>query len=280
MQRLTTRPVPTVTSAVVTPADMLKRAVQLGQAAHESLLQYVFHGAGYILLVSHFKDSKAEGYLSRTAAADYLEEQLEKKLGVSSRQLRTYTSLINDIVRGLTGSAKMFGPTIQECGLAKTPEKIAQILHSWVESVKDRKIESLNGLREAFGYYTPGTARAKPMTAERANNAIERTMDTIIEKGVEKGKVSTSDIGSKIVKVVPDQSALFAGQIEAVTDIKVLEHVMHVAEKRIKELRDIQKKLALTERATAAVKASAKAAGKGNGKTPAKKAKPRQQLTA
>lgn len=238
-------PAPAVTTCVVTPADMLKSAIQHGKALHTQALTFVYASAAWMLTVSHFKSSKDDGYMSRADAKEYIGKQLQEQTGVKNRMLYNYLSPADNLVSALTGSTKMFAPIIQQLGLAKTPDDMVKIIHGWVDNTKGRKIASLNDLHEALGYAAKKTEKPAPLTSAKAVDQVTNIMARIEEKLG--GKLQESKVGAAIIEKVRSKGSFVAEQIKAITEeseLKMIEAAIKEQRKTLSRLSDEAKKAA------------------------------------
>lgn len=227
-----TNPTPTVTTAKVTAPDMLRAVLVAGKATRTAALQLCYTSAAYILIVNHFTDSKAKGYMTRPDAVDYLCKQISDQAGVKGNMLDLYIRNASKLVGILVGSIKMFSPTIQRLGNATTPDEMVGILSDWMEGNHERKIESMSQLSEALGYKTSRPTR--PQTdSEKAAKAPERIANVI--KGVEKlaaavggTKLKESSVAQAVVSNVKSPVTFAREAIKRITELDDL-HALELA---------------------------------------------------
>lgn len=267
VQTIKSNPTPVVTAAIVTPADMLKRTVQLGKATHTAALDFVYAAAAYILLVSHFKSTKDEGYLNRSDAREYLEKQLASDIGIGARMIYKYLSPADVLVKALTG--KMFGPTVEALGKAKTPEEMTRLIASWIDQVKGKRHVALNDLHESLGmsHKKPADQQRANVTplvmAERIGGTIERAFENV--KGLK-----DSAVAQQVVAHVKSKSAFIVEAIKQVfeeNDLKAIENAIKEQYKMAARLSS-EAKIAAKSAAKGAttVKAAATSTNRGRGR--------------
>jgi hypothetical protein len=260
----------------VKQAALLTHVVTHAKATHTAGVNLCFAGAAFILLVSHFTDSKADGYMTRSAAVDYLKEQIREQTGVKNRMLDQYVNVSTKIAGLLMGSAKMFTPTLQQVGLAETPEAVTQILHSWWESAKNKKIENMADLNESLGYAAPKerSTGGRVITAENAGTRVQTLLETIHENviGNGRGKLPEKMLAAPIMEKITSKGDFLVEAIRNTFD----ESALSACEKAIKEQRSTIKRLSAEAQnldnvvklnTKKAVAAKAKAKGKGHSRT-------------
>lgn len=241
--RKITNPVPQVTSMAVKTDALLTHAVTQAKATHTAGLALCFAGAAFILNVSHFTDAKADGYMTRSDAVDYLKEEIKKQTGVKNRMLDQYVNVSTRIAGLLMGSSKMFSPTLQQVGLAKSPEDVTNILHTWWETNKGKKIENMADLNESLGYAAPKErgAGGNTLTAENAGERVSNLLDTIHENvvGHGKGKLPEKMLAAPIMEKIVGKGDFLVEAIKATFDASALD----AAERAIKDQRVTLKRL-------------------------------------
>lgn len=212
---------PTHTEAKVTPPDMLRSVIIAGRSTRTAALQLCYASAAFILLVNHFQDAKADGYMTKTDAVKYLEKQIKEQAGVQGGMLDLYIRNASALVGCLVGSAKMFSSTIAACAVADTPDDIIGILSKWMDDNNGKRIESMSNLSEALGYKTsrPVPASDKALTPDKAITRVENVM-AAVEKitGSGKGKVREQQVAQTIVAQAKSPATFAREAIKQVTD--------------------------------------------------------------
>jgi len=216
-------PVPTLTEAKVSPADILRSVVIAAGATRTAALTLCYAAAAFILRVNHFADVKSKEYMTRSDAVEYLQKEVQKQAGVQGNMLGIYIRNASTLAGVLTGSMKMFSPTIQELANATTADDMAVILSDWMEKNNGRRIESLSSLSEALGYKTSRPTPVAKMTAETAvqtvDNAIKKVEKAIADKGL---KVKESTIAQTMVSRMTNKSTIAREAIKAITEVEEL----------------------------------------------------------
>ena len=219
-----TNPVPTVTDAKVQPPDMLRYVLVTGKATHTAALSLCYAAAGFILLVNHFRDAKADGYMNKADAIEYLSKQIAEQANVKGKMLDIYLRNASILAGALTGSSKLFSSTIQEIGTAATPEEIGGLIADWFDKTQaskpmHKKVESLSGLSEALGYSTGRPAKPTPFTADKAPSTIASAMKKVEAiVGAGKGQVREQVIAQAVVNNAKSPATFAREAIKKITD--------------------------------------------------------------
>jgi hypothetical protein len=243
--------VPNVTEAKIDPADMLRQIIVAGKAARTAALELCYSAACFILLVSHFKDAKAKGYMTRSDAVEYLKKEIKAQAGVQGGMLDIYIRNASTLAGALMGSVKMFSPVLQRMGLCEKPADMSAILADWMDKnhadkAARRQIDSLSALSEALGFSTGRKpAGGTGLTADRVGDRIAATVkavEKIVMEGDKAGKkVSARTITSAIANSIPATQSLSLAR-EAVKrmtdedDLKALETAIAEQRQNLKAL--------------------------------------------
>lgn len=243
---------PTVTEAKVSVADMFRHVIVMGKAARTAALELCYSSACYILLVSHFTDAKAKGYMTRGDAEKYLAKQIKEQAGVQGGMLDIYLRNANRLVGALTGSTKMFGPTLQQMGLVTEPEEMVKVLAGWCDKhmtdpAARRSIDSLSALSEALGYSTgrktaPATLTSDPIKVqERVTNTVKAVEKLVMEGDKSGKKLHARVVTNAIANAIPAEQSLSLAReaIKRITDaddLKALETAIAEQRKTLAEL--------------------------------------------
>lgn len=252
----------------VSPADTLRYVLQLGRAARTAALDLCYAAASYILLVNHFTDAKAKGFMARSDAIDYLTKQLRTEAGIEGGMLDIYIRNASTLAGMIAGSPTLFGPVLKELAEAGSPKDMIPVLASWMEKnfsnrVLKGKLDSLSTLSEALGYSTGRKpAGGGALTAAKVPDRIENTMkqiEKIVSEGDKSGtKVTAATVAKAITAAMPtDQQLNLAKEaIARVFDLAALD----VLEQYIKAQRQRAKQL--SAKAEASVKSVKKSVAK------------------
>jgi hypothetical protein len=244
--RKITNPVPQVTSMAVKTDALLTHTITQAKATHTAGVALCFSGAAFILSVSHFLDTKSDGYMTRSDAVDYLKEEIRKQTGVKNRMLDQYVNVATKIAGFLMGSSKMFTPTLQQVGLAKTPEDVVNVLVTWWENAKNKKIENMQELNESLGYAAQKERNAgggNAVTAENAGERVSNLLETIHENvvGTGKGKLPEKMLAAPIMEKIVSKGDFLVEAIKNTFDESALaacERAIKDQYKTIKRLSD------------------------------------------
>ncbi len=243
-------PAPTATEAKVLPADLLRSVIVAAGATRTAALTLCYAAAAYILRVNHFCDAKHKDYMTRSDAVEYLTKEIHKQAGVQGNMLALYIRNASTLAGILTGSMKMFSPTIQRLALAGTPDEMVSILSGWMDQNNGRRIESMDTLSNALGFKTSRPTPVAKMTAETAVQRVTNVMKTIEKAVSDKGlKVQESSLAQAMVGQVRNKSTVAREAIKAITEIEELHALIAFIQQHEKTLK------ALSARATASVKA-------------------------
>lgn len=250
-------PTPTLTEAKVAPADILRSVIVAAGATRTAALTLCYAAAAFILRVNHFADAKSKEYMTKPDAIEYLQKEVQKQAGVQGNMLNLYIRNASTLAGTLTGSMKMFSPTIQELANATSADQMATILSDWMEKNNGRRIESMNTLSEALGYKTSRPAPVAKMTADVAVTRVANVMKTVEKAIADKGlRVNQSTLAQAVVGQMHNKVAMAREAIKAITeldDLKALINFIHEQEKLLKA-----RNTRLSEHAQEAVKSTPK----------------------
>lgn len=244
---------PVILTMTVQPADLVRRAVQCAEATHTAALQLVYTSALYLLSVSHFRNPNQQGYLTKTDAVKYLEDQISEATGVKNRMLANYITGASYLYDTLSKSANKFGTTLSALAAAKSIDDGVTVLKSWYEQAKGTRIDSIRFFLETMGYKKAAPRGATKPTPEKAIESVER-MVTNIEKQfvspVDKktGKkaspiIKESQAAQAIVRTVSNKLTLAAEAIASLSTTAELDAAAQAIERRRKEVAQIERDL-------------------------------------
>lgn len=256
-----TNPTPTLTEAKVAPEAILRSIVVAAGAFRTAACTLCYGAAAFILRVNHFADAKSKEYMTKPDAIEFLQKEISKQAGVLGNMCNLYVRNASALAGILTGSMKMFSPTIQQLANATTPDQMISILSNWMETNHGRRIESLSNLSEALGYKTSRPVAAAKLTAETAvakvTNAlkvVEKAMDT---KGL---RLPEKTLAQAVVGQVKNKSTVAREAIRQIRDVDELHALITFIREYEKELKASLSRLA--DKATEAVKQDTKTKSK------------------
>ncbi|HEY6019096.1 MAG TPA: hypothetical protein VIY48_04125, partial [Candidatus Paceibacterota bacterium] len=233
--------------------DMLRHVIVAGKSARTAALELCYSAAAYILLVNHFLDTKSEGYMTKADAIEYLQKQIAEQAGVKGGMLNLYIRNASTLAGVLTGSLKMFGPTIIQLAKAETPADMVHILSKFMDENNAKRVDSMSALSEALGYKTsrPTGAAERELTPEKAVTKASNAMKSI-EKivGTGKGKVSETKIAQAVVSQVKSALIFAREAIKSITE----EDDLKAIEAAVKEQRATLKRLSTQAKDTVAAR--------------------------
>ncbi len=245
MVKNTTNPVPQASAAKVQPDDALRRVVQLGKVVYGAALDMCWSAAFFLLLVNHFKDSKDQGFMSKSDAREYLEKKLQEQTGVKNRMLANYVATASQISSAITDNLKLFAPTVQQLANAATAEEGATILANWYQKEKGRKIESMRQLMEALGESKPKRARVVSVTPQKAAERIGNAITAMETKAADKGKAQAAAADRAVIQTVVEKVqsklSLVVEAIKRLTQAAELDAIIQAAQDQKKELARLSK---------------------------------------
>lgn len=237
-------PVPTVTEAKVAPADILRSVIVAAGATRTAALTLCYRAAAFILRVNHFADAKAKEYMTKPDAIEYLQKEIQKQAGVQGNMLNLYIRNASTLAGVLTGSMKMFSPTIQELAQADTADRMGEILSDWMEKNHGRRVDSMNTLSEALGYKTSRPTPVAKMTAETATTRVANAVKTVEKAIADKGlKLKESTLAQAVVGQMKNKVAMAREAIKAITELDDLKALISFIQEQEKFLKAQQARL-------------------------------------
>lgn len=230
----TSNPVPQVTTAKVEPAKMFANIIQRAKATHTAALELVYSSVAFLLLVNHFREAAAEGYMSKADALTYLKTEIAKQANVKNGMLDLYVRNAGELYSKIVGSARMFLPVLQRMGTAETPDAMTGLLSAWVNEQKG--IKSFSEMSQMLGFST-GRKKAGAggeLTPEKAVDRASNTMSAL-EKYVTEGGMTETTLAQAVVLKAQSPMVFAREAINRITDESSLDGLeKHIEKHRAK----------------------------------------------